>query len=160
MWSEQKAKKKLGITDWRNMTKDKIIAFASNLHKMDPEVAKKALEQFPNFADMASHMVDHYTDVVTEVLRSNTKGSEVYYQVCIKIIDSLNEQLNDDDITFDEKQCIISEMIDLSDKIKINHKEDREFWWALIGGLGALLAAIVYAFARIFGHFGSDDDDD
>ena len=41
--SEQKVLKKLDIPDFRHLTKDKIIAFASLLPQMDTEVAKKAL---------------------------------------------------------------------------------------------------------------------
>lgn len=48
--SEKKVLKKLGIPDFRHMTKDKVVEFASMLSRMDPEVAKKALEQFPEYA--------------------------------------------------------------------------------------------------------------
>ena len=43
--SEKKVLKKLGIPDFRHMTKDKVMGFASMLNQMDPEVAKKALEK-------------------------------------------------------------------------------------------------------------------
>ena len=49
--TEQQVLKKLKIEDFRHLTKDKVIAMASMLDKMDPEVAKKALEQFPDFAN-------------------------------------------------------------------------------------------------------------
>ena len=55
--SEKKVLKKLGIPDFRHMTKDKVVKFVSLLPNMDPEVAKKALEQFPAFADLAKEMV-------------------------------------------------------------------------------------------------------
>lgn len=45
MMSEAKVLKKLDIADFRHLTKDKVIKMASMLDKMDPEVAKKALEQ-------------------------------------------------------------------------------------------------------------------
>lgn len=32
------------------MTKDKVMTMVTMLDRMDPEVAKKALEQFPEFA--------------------------------------------------------------------------------------------------------------
>ena len=48
--SEQKVLKKLDIPDFRHLTKDKIIAFASLLPQMDTYVANKALELFQNFA--------------------------------------------------------------------------------------------------------------
>ena len=40
--TEQKVLKKLGIDDFRHLTKDKVITMASMLDRMDPEVAKKA----------------------------------------------------------------------------------------------------------------------
>lgn len=44
MMSEAKVLKKLDIADFRHLIKDKVIKMASMLYKMDPEVAKKALE--------------------------------------------------------------------------------------------------------------------
>ena len=37
--TEQKVLKKLGIDDFRHLTKDKVITMASMLDRMDPEVA-------------------------------------------------------------------------------------------------------------------------
>ena len=57
--TEQKVLKKLGIPDFRHMTKDKVVRFASMLPKMNPEVAKKALEQFPEFAASTKEIVSY-----------------------------------------------------------------------------------------------------
>ena len=62
MMNEQKVLKKLDITDFRHLTKDKVIKMASMLDKMDPEVAKKALEQFPEFANTTKEMLSEYKD--------------------------------------------------------------------------------------------------
>ena len=43
-----------------HLTKDKVIKMASMLDKMDPEVAKKALEQFPEFANTTKEMLTEY----------------------------------------------------------------------------------------------------
>ena len=48
--TEQKGLNKLDILDLRHITKDKVMGFESMLPDMDPEVAKKVLEQFPEFA--------------------------------------------------------------------------------------------------------------
>lgn len=42
--TEKQVLRKLGISDFRHMTKDKVVRFVSMLPYMDPEVAKKALE--------------------------------------------------------------------------------------------------------------------
>ena len=44
---EAKVLTKLGIPDFRHLTKDKVVSFVSMLPHMDTEVAKMALEQFP-----------------------------------------------------------------------------------------------------------------
>ena len=44
----------------RYRTKDKVIKMASMLDKMDPEVAKKALEQFPEFSNATKEMLKDY----------------------------------------------------------------------------------------------------
>ena len=58
--SEKKVLKKLGISDFRHMTKDKIVKFANMLPYMDKEVALKALEQFPEYKDMSCQLADTY----------------------------------------------------------------------------------------------------
>lgn len=55
--SEQRVLKQLGITDFRHMTKGKVVRFASMLSYMDLDVAKKVLEQFPAFKDLAGYLV-------------------------------------------------------------------------------------------------------
>lgn len=48
--TEKQVLKKLGIPDFRHLSKEKMIKLATMLPHMDPEVAKKALEQFPELA--------------------------------------------------------------------------------------------------------------
>lgn len=47
--TEQQVLDNLGICDWRHMTKDKVIGFISAIPDMDPETAKAALAQFPEY---------------------------------------------------------------------------------------------------------------
>ena len=70
--SEQKVLKKLDIPDFRHLTKDKIIAFASLLPQMDTEVAKKALEQFPNFASTSLEVMREYKSILENAIVSNS----------------------------------------------------------------------------------------
>ena len=98
--TEQIVLKKLGIPDFRHMTKDKIVQFASVLPRMDPEVAKKALEQFPEFAKSATEIVSYYKDVVYKGLDENTASVNSFYAMCDAINDTLQEQLQDEHLTF------------------------------------------------------------
>lgn len=55
--TEEKVLKKLGIDDFRHITKNKVIKMASMLDRVDPEVAKKAIEQFPDFSNTAKEIL-------------------------------------------------------------------------------------------------------
>ena len=157
--SEKQVLRKLDIPDWRHMTKDKVIKFASMLHKMDPEVAKMALEQFPNFTDLATEMVIHYNHIIEKVLDSNATGSQYYYDTCNGIIETLKEELRNPNLTFDERQWVISQMIELSRDIRMQNNEDKNFWIKLVGGVTAFFALLAVIAAAILGA-GSNGDGD
>ena len=158
--SEKRGLRKLGIPDWRHMTKDKVVRFASMLHKMDPEVAKMALEQFPNFTNLATEMVVHYNHIIEKVLESNATGSQNYYDTCNSIIVTLKEELKDPNLSFDQRQWVISQMIELSRDIRMQNNEDKTFWIKLVGGLAAFLALLAAIAAAILGAGSKSDDDD
>ena len=85
---EAKALKKLGIPDFRHMTKDKVVEFAFMLPKMDPEVAKAVLQQFPNFKELASELISEYKGTVDKALESNKQSQDSFYKTC----DSINHR--------------------------------------------------------------------
>ena len=69
--TEQQVLKKLDIPDFRHLSKDKVMKFASMLPNMDPEVAKKALEQFPEFAKTSKEMLVDYKEILEKGIASN-----------------------------------------------------------------------------------------
>ena len=84
----------------------------------DAEVAKKALEQFPEFAKSATEIVSYYKDVVYKGFDENTASVNSFYAMCDAINDTLREQLQDEHLTFEEKSVIIDKMIELA-KMKV-----------------------------------------
>lgn len=108
--NEQKVLDKLGIEDFRHLSKDKVIDFVSMIPNMDPEVAKAAIEQFPEFAStMRSIMVDYKQELET-ALKQNDDSVKAYYDACNKILDSLDKLLNDPELSTDEKMQIVEKM--------------------------------------------------
>lgn len=75
-----------------HLTKDKVIKMASMLDKMDPEVAKKALEQFPEFANTTKEMLTEYKVSLDKGLESNNESVKAVYDTYNAIITSLVPQ--------------------------------------------------------------------
>ena len=142
--TEQKVLKKLGIEDFRHLTKDKVIKMASMIDKMDPEVAKKALEQFPDFANTTKEMLAEYKNTLDKSLESNRESVQTFYNSCNSMIESLQKQLEDKNLTFEERKYIIDTMLEISKMMEAKDSENKKFL-ATMALIGATVVGTVTA---------------
>jgi len=150
--SEQQVLKKLKIDDFRHLTKDKVVAMASMLDKMDPEVAKKALEQFPNFSATMKEVVAEYKGTLDNLLKENGASVKSFYDTCDAILSSLQKELERDNLSFEERKYVIDKMMDVAQMKGMKDTEDKKFLktmaafgLAAVGLAGGLLAAALGA---------------
>ena len=148
--SEAKVLKKLDIADFRHLTKDKVIKMASMLDKMDPEVAKKALEQFPEFANTTKEMLSEYKESLDKGLESNNESVKAVYDTYNAIIASLQKELENENLTFEQKKYIIEQMKDVAEKVDKKDTENKRFIASMatlativVGGTVAVLASVL-----------------
>lgn len=134
MMSEAKVLKKLNITDFRHLTKDKVIKMASMLDRVDPEVAKKALEQFPDFSKTVKEMLEEYKELLEKGLKSNDESVKAVYDSYNAIIASLQKELENEDLSFEQRMCIIEKMKEIAEKKDEKDTENKRF----IAGLVAM----------------------
>lgn len=132
----EKVLKKLNIEDFNCITLDKIGAFSSMLPQMDPEVAKKALEQFPEFAKTGKELISELHKTVDRILESNNKCVAQHYEGCYKILDILTEELNRENITLDEKKEIIERILEVNQMMSEIDTNNRNFMLKALGILG------------------------
>lgn len=140
--SEQKVLKKLGIEDFRHLTKDKVITMASMLDKMDPEVAKKAIEQFPNFSDTMKEILHDYKDFLDKAQEANAESVKSFYDSCDMTISSLQKELERTDQTFEERKYIIDKMMELN-RMKGNKDSENKKFIATMALFGVAALGLV-----------------
>lgn len=140
----------LDIPDWRHMTKDKVITFASRMPYIDPEVAKKALEQFPNFVKLGNELVVALKDITNSSYEESSKSMIHAYEANMKILESLDARLNKPFIFPKEREMIINAMLEISDRIYKMENEHHHFLYKGIGTVGKVAAgAILIAGAAV-----------
>ena len=149
--TEQRVLKKLGIPDFRHMTKAKVVKFASMLPKMDPEVAKKALEQFPEFTKSANEIIGYYKSTIDKAVDSSNESVKANYKICDTIIHSLQEQLADESLTFEQRMIIEEKMIGVAKLAKDIDKENKDFLTKALAIGGAVAVAALGIAASILG---------
>ncbi|MEU8509564.1 hypothetical protein AB0C40_33740 [Streptomyces brevispora] len=55
--------RKLGISHWRNLSKDKVLKFAAAMPEMATEARLELIEQFPAFKDLGKADIDAVAEV-------------------------------------------------------------------------------------------------
>lgn len=149
--SEQKVLKQLKIEDFRHLSKDTVMRFASSIQKMDPEVAKKALEQFPNFAAAVKDGVIQYRAFAENVIKSGDKD----HDKLMEMIDAENLQLikmlDEEELTLDEKFRIMDRLDKLQNKVAEANKEMRMYRLKVAGGLFTVISVGFLSLATVLG---------
>ena len=157
--TETQVLKKLNIEDFRHLTKDKVISMATMLDKMDPEVAKKALEQFPEFANTMRQILSDHKQSLDEGMRQNAEGVKSYYDTCDVIISSCQKQLEQEDLSFEERRFILEQMVLVAKMKGEKNTEDKKFivMMSVIGltAIGLTAGALITALG---GNFKVDTD--
>ena len=135
--TEQKVLKKLKIEDFRQLTKDKVVTMVSMLDKMVPEVAKKAIEQFPDFSKTMKDIFVEFKKSLDKGLDDNKESVKSIYHSCDEIIKSCQIILDKDELSFEERKEILEYMmrvVELKRQIDSDNKKFIEKMVAVAGG--------------------------
>lgn len=94
MLTEKKALKMLGADNFRNLTKDQIIEFISNIPNMDKEIAMKCLDNVPFYAECASKVTDAYYKLCESVFNAELSETDrVELEAYKMIIDACHDRI-------------------------------------------------------------------
>lgn len=168
--SEAAVKHALKIDSFREMSKDKIMQFASMIPYMDKEVALAIISQFPILAEFGETAISCYMQACDKLLESNKEGQAAVIHGYQTILDALSKRMEMEGITEEERKSITEDMISVADKIAEADLRNKKFLDGI--AMKALLvvsgvAGLVGAGIGIYSAFGGrgelpqvDDDED
>ncbi|MDF7663572.1 hypothetical protein PT282_02655 [Bifidobacterium sp. ESL0763] len=139
--TEKEVLQLLDIPDFRHMSKDKIMTFASAIPNMDPSVALTALKQFPDFAKTSVSLMTDAKEVFAQVLGDASKSDDAYYRACDMVVENIEAALADGKITRKERSELIDKMMNVLQMMSEKNTENKQF----IGKIAQLTAAIAIA---------------
>lgn len=156
--SEDAVKHALKIDSFRNLSKDKVMQFASMIPYMDKDVAIAIINQFPVYADFGKAAIEQYTQTCTSILEKNKESQDAVINGYQTILNALSKRLEKENISEEERKSITNDMIAVADKIAdadLNNKKflDRIGSKFLFGTLAVV--AVVGAAIGINSSFGN-----
>lgn len=135
-------------TDFKNISKNDFITYASKLDELRPEVAKEIIAQFPELANLLRHAMTEYKGMVDGVVASDdssinsvyglldkelvesSKSRTEYIEFANKVQADLSKCLDRENLTSEEQQKIINQefellkMVDKKDDSIRNHEKN------------------------------------
>lgn len=163
--SEEQVKKALKIKSFRNMSKDKIMQFVSLIPQMDRDVAIAIINQFPSYTEYAVSIVEQLNAMCDNILQSNSASQKDAIDAYKTVLDSIKDQLKQDNISPELRLQLNDKMIEIADKISAKDTENKKWLGKRfregISLLGlALLGATAILGVSIKGHDIPTLDDD
>lgn len=155
--SEEEVLNLLQIPDFRHLSKNSVMSFASLLDRMDPEIAKKALEQFPSFADVVKSVAKEYGTAIKTCMDSNNDSMKNYFAVANANITVLQKELERDDLSSEDRKNILSMLLEVQRMMGEKDSENKAFLLKVIGGVGLFCAVAIGITASIIGGKSSID---
>lgn len=102
LMDEAQVKEILGIDDFRKLDKNTVIKFISAIPQMNPEVAVKAIEQYPQMVSTALGIAKETKESYIRSLDANEKSSEATLEILNTEIEVLEKELQKDTLTIEE----------------------------------------------------------
>lgn len=117
----------LEIPDFRHLSKDKIMTFASTLPYMDSETAQKAIEQFPYYAEAVKGALGDMKDLINHGLQSNSESINNYYKIAQANICILQRELDKNTLSLEERKELFASLIQIQELIGQKDTENKKF---------------------------------
>ncbi len=149
--NETQVLKLLNIPDFRHLSKDNVMSFVSMIDKMDPEVAKKALEQFPDFAKASIEGLNNLKDTASKAMDEDKESAARFYDMCDAIIDAIKLAMSDGVITFEEKKYCIDKMQEIAKMASDKDYEGKKFKWSLVTNYALTAITVIAATVAVLG---------
>ncbi len=164
--TEKQLLKKLDIPDWRHLSKDKIAVFASNINKLDPEVAKAVLAEIPKFSETSLELVQKMQDSFKASISNVKEIDTLTLQNIQTLAERLEEQLPS--ATDELKPQYIDAIVKLANMEKDISESHKKFHIISFRNLAILGGGVILGIATSLGvsaslrnnNTSSDDTDD
>lgn len=149
--SEKEVKKALGISSFRNLSKEKIIEFVSFVPNIDKEVALGIINQFPNYVEVTKNIIGEYKSICNTLIEKLDES----YKMCIEsyqqLLNNLDYRIRNETLSFEEKQEITSQMFDVVIKIDNKQSEHNKFFVEIFSKSFQLLSGCIFVGAMVLG---------
>jgi len=152
--SEDDVKKALGISSFRELSKDKMLAFAAAMPDMANEVRVKLIEQLPSFQKFALEAVSFVERAHSATIDANEKSRAGAHEAFAEVRRLIKGELDQEGISDEQRRFLIETAVETADKEAAKDTENKRFLDSALKTVGvaagiAALAAVVFVGGKV-----------
>lgn len=118
---------KASLDNIGRLIKEKGITVTNSFEKMDPDVFKKFLEQFPCFASTAANIVNNYKDSSDKIIEKDERRVSSYYDSCDQVISLCKIELDKGGFNAEERIKVLEIVKETAEKKSEKDTQSKEF---------------------------------
>lgn len=150
--SEKQVLNELGVKDFRSITKESIMSFASMLDRVDSEVALAIVGQFDNFAAMSTEIFKEYTSLISEIMETENISHDESMAMYKQCIDTCSDMLSvNEDLTPEQRLEVLREMGRFADAAALKDTEKKQHDVELLKSMFGITLSIIGGGLAILG---------
>lgn len=123
------------------MARGLVNGVVSMLPQMDPEVAMRALDQFPSFADACSTIIGSLRDGLGTTEDRNAANMDAFNTQTREALNALEAELAKDDLSDEGRRQVVEGILSIIKEVGQRDTANKEFLSGLFQGV--LIAAVV-----------------
>ena len=118
-------------TDFKNLSKNDVISYASKLHEMRPEVVREVLARYPELVGLLQALMSEYKEILGRIIESDDKSvtqvydtahtcldntvsrQQQYYEFAEKVRADLSKCLDNPNLTEDAQKEIMCQQLEV-----------------------------------------------
>lgn len=148
---ELELKQALGINNWRELSRDKMLNFAAIVPHLDSELAMRVVEQFPSFKEFATDVVDAMENAHDSTLTLNDRSTARVHDAFRDIRTILKQELDKGDLTWQQRRWLVEQIQETGRQQFSKDSENKRFLDSALGrvvvGAGGIAAIGLAAFS-------------
>ncbi|MBP2033348.1 hypothetical protein J2Z42_002051 [Clostridium algifaecis] len=115
-------------SDFKNLSKNDVLSYASKLNELRPEVAQQVLAQFPELAKLIQSSMVEYKGILEKIIASDDDSTNQVYGILNKELEGLHESRKEYIVFADKVRSDLSKCLDNPNLTQEQQKEiiDRE----------------------------------
>ncbi|MDN6162205.1 MAG: hypothetical protein L0I79_05455 [Atopostipes sp.] len=125
--NENQLMNRLGIENWRYLSKDKVTEFVSMMPDIDKEVMFKIIKQFPEFSKFGRDALNILNESTEQLSKSNSKDSKEYLEVIKETQSILKKELDKNNIDSEERKYIIEQIMKIAEIVRDMEEGNKSF---------------------------------